>query len=53
MNALGAYYSYLGKMETKQKEKEEHFVLATYYYNRSSPIDVHEAITWAGKGLLS
>ncbi|XP_058206553.1 protein CTR9 homolog [Rhododendron vialii] len=25
LNALGAYYSYLGKIETKQREKEEHF----------------------------
>ncbi|KAK6941312.1 hypothetical protein RJ641_026689 [Dillenia turbinata] len=29
LNALGAYYSYLGKIETKQREKEEHFIMAT------------------------
>lgn len=50
LNALGAYYSYLGKIETKQREKEEHFILATQYYNKASRIDVHEPSTWVGKG---
>ena len=50
MNALGAYYSYLGKIETKQREKEEHFILATQYYNKASRIDMHEPSTWVGKG---
>ncbi|RVX05414.1 Protein CTR9-like [Vitis vinifera] len=52
LNALGAYYSYLGKIETKQREKEEHFILATQYYNKASRIDMHEASTWVGKGQL-
>ncbi|GAV72784.1 TPR_1 domain-containing protein/TPR_11 domain-containing protein/TPR_12 domain-containing protein [Cephalotus follicularis] len=52
LNALGAYYSYLGKIETKQREKEEHFILATQYYNKASRIDVHEPSTWVGKGQL-
>lgn len=52
LNALGAYYSYLGKIETKQREKEEHFILATQYYNKASRIDMHEPSTWVGKGGL-
>lgn len=50
LNALGAYYSYLGKIETKQREKEEHFIMATQYYNKASRIDMHEPFTWVGKG---
>ena len=50
LNALGAYYSYLGKIETKTREKEEHFILATQYYNKASIIDMHEPSTWIGKG---
>ncbi|EPS64759.1 hypothetical protein M569_10012, partial [Genlisea aurea] len=52
LNALGAYYSYLGKIETKQREKEEFFRQATKYYNKASRIDVHEPSTWIGKGQL-
>ncbi|KAK8523258.1 hypothetical protein V6N13_113206 [Hibiscus sabdariffa] len=52
LNALGAYYSYLGKIETRQREKEEHFILATQYYNKASRIDMHEPSTWVGKGQL-
>ncbi|XP_022966619.1 protein CTR9 homolog isoform X1 [Cucurbita maxima] len=52
LNALGAYYSHLGKIETKQREKEEHFILATQYYNKASRIDMHEPSTWVGKGQL-
>lgn len=50
LNALGAYHTYLGKVETKQREKDDNFVLATQYYNRASRIDVHEPSTWIGKG---
>lgn len=52
LNALGAYHTYLGKVETKQREKDDNFVLATQYYNRASRIDVHEPSTWIGKGQL-
>ncbi|KDP33904.1 hypothetical protein JCGZ_07475 [Jatropha curcas] len=52
LNALGAYYSYLGKIETKQREKEEHFIQATKHYNKASRIDMHEPSTWVGKGQL-
>ncbi|KAG2298042.1 hypothetical protein Bca52824_034514 [Brassica carinata] len=52
LNALGAYYSYLGKTETKHKEKEDYFILATQYYNKASRIDMHEPTTWVGKGQL-
>ncbi|KAK9099493.1 hypothetical protein Syun_026538 [Stephania yunnanensis] len=52
LNALGAYYSYLGKVETKQREKDDHFILATQYYNKASRIDMHEPSTWIGKGQL-
>ncbi|KAH6806874.1 binding protein [Perilla frutescens var. frutescens] len=52
LNALGAYYSYLGKIETKQREKEEYFIQATKYYNKASRIDMHEPSTWIGKGQL-
>ncbi|KAH0970786.1 hypothetical protein GBA52_022942 [Prunus armeniaca] len=52
LNALGAYYTYLGKIETKQREKEEHFILATQFYNKASRIDIHEPSTWVGKGQL-
>ena len=50
LNALGAYYSYLGKIDTKQREKEEHFILATQYYNKASRIDMHKPSTLVGKG---
>ncbi|KAK4479038.1 hypothetical protein RD792_014549 [Penstemon davidsonii] len=52
LNALGAYYSYLGKIETKHREKEDYFVQATKYYNKASRIDMHEPSTWIGKGQL-
>lgn len=52
LNALGAYYSYLGKIETKNREKEDYFVQATKYYNKASRIDMHEPSTWIGKGQL-
>ncbi|CAA0829302.1 Protein CTR9 homolog [Striga hermonthica] len=52
LNALGAYYSYLGKIETRQREKEDYFVQATKYYNKASRIDMHEPSTWIGKGQL-
>ncbi|XP_065849180.1 protein CTR9 homolog [Euphorbia lathyris] len=52
LNALGAYYSYLGKIETKQREKEDYFIQATKYYNKASRIDMHEPSTWVGKGQL-
>lgn len=52
LNALGAYYSYLGKIETKQREKEEYFIQATKYYNKASRIDMHEPSTWVGKGAV-
>ncbi|KAL7133247.1 hypothetical protein ABFS83_12G127900 [Erythranthe nasuta] len=52
LNALGAYYSYLGKIGTKQREKEDYFIQATKYYNKASRIDSHEPSTWIGKGQL-
>ncbi|ERN11231.1 hypothetical protein AMTRI_Chr04g243060 [Amborella trichopoda] len=52
LNALGAYYCYLGKIETKQREKEDHFISATQYYNKASRINMHEPSTWVGKGQL-
>ncbi|KAG6435758.1 hypothetical protein SASPL_100633 [Salvia splendens] len=52
LNALGAYYSYLGKIETKYREKEDYFIQATKYYNKASRIDMHEPSTWIGKGQL-
>ncbi|XP_077240968.1 binding protein [Tasmannia lanceolata] len=52
LNALGAYYSYLGQIETKQRERDEHFISATQYYNKASRIDMHEPSTWVGKGQL-
>ncbi|KAK1304390.1 hypothetical protein QJS10_CPB11g01070 [Acorus calamus] len=52
LNALGSYHSYLGKVETRRREKDEHFIAATQYYNKASRIDPHEPSTWIGKGLL-
>ncbi|CAM6088195.1 unnamed protein product [Calypogeia fissa] len=52
LNALGAYYTNLGKVEQKQREKDEHFISATQYYNRASRIDQDEPTTWVGKGQL-
>ncbi|PKA61607.1 putative UDP-N-acetylglucosamine--peptide N-acetylglucosaminyltransferase SPINDLY [Apostasia shenzhenica] len=52
LNALGAYHTYLGKVEMKQREKDENFILATQYFNRASRIDIHEPSTWIGKGQL-
>ncbi|KAL6522953.1 hypothetical protein OROHE_016800 [Orobanche hederae] len=50
LTALGAYYSYLGKIEIKHREKDDYFVQATKYYNNASRIDMHEPSTWIGKG---
>ncbi|GLJ29462.1 hypothetical protein SUGI_0580760 [Cryptomeria japonica] len=52
LNALGAYYSNVGKIKTKNSEKEEQFVRATYFYNKASRIDNLEPSTWVGKGQL-
>eukprot|EP00250_Pteridium_aquilinum_P010972 c19754_g1_i1 orf=803-4069(-) len=52
LNALGAYYSNLGKVETKQREREEYFIRATHYYNKASRIDQDEPTTFVGKGQL-
>lgn len=52
LNALGAYHTYLGKIETKQREKDENFIEATGYYNKASRIDMHEPSTWVGKGFI-
>ena len=52
LNALGAYYTNLGRVEGKQREKDEHFIRATQYYNKASRIDQDEASTWVGKGQL-
>ncbi|BBN12945.1 RNA polymerase-associated protein CTR9 [Marchantia polymorpha subsp. ruderalis] len=52
LNALGAYYTNLGKVEQKQREKDEHFISATQFYNRASRIDQDEPTTWVGKGQL-
>ena len=52
LNALGAYYTNLGRVEAKQREKDEHFIRATQYYNKASRIDQDEASTWVGKGQL-
>ena len=53
LNALGAYYSNLGKVETKQREREEYFIRATQYYNKASRIDQDEPTTFVGKGWYS
>ncbi|MCO5577224.1 hypothetical protein L7F22_031049 [Adiantum nelumboides] len=52
LNALGAYYSNLGKVETKQRERDEYFIRATHYYNKASRIDQDEPTTFVGKGQL-
>ncbi|KAL2624333.1 hypothetical protein R1flu_008578 [Riccia fluitans] len=52
LNALGAYYTNLGKVEQKQRERESNFISATQFYNRASRIDQDEPTTWVGKGQL-
>ncbi|KAL9264331.1 CTR9-like protein [Drosera capensis] len=52
LNALGAYYTYLARTETKKKEKDQYMVEATNYYNRASRVDVSQHSTWVGKGQL-
>ncbi|KAL3681937.1 hypothetical protein R1sor_024893 [Riccia sorocarpa] len=52
LNALGAYYTNLGKVEQKQRERESNFINATQFYNRASRIDQDEPTTWVGKGQL-
>jgi RNA polymerase-associated protein CTR9 len=49
LNALGAFYTFLGKVE-RAPQKEGHFKDATQYYNRASRIDETEPSTWIGKG---
>lgn len=50
LNALGSYYTNLGRVEIR--DKDEHFLRASQYYNRASRIDHNEASTWLGKGQL-
>ncbi|GBG66942.1 hypothetical protein CBR_g74629 [Chara braunii] len=52
LNALAAYNTNCGKLETNKREKEEYFIRATHYYNKASKIDHHEPTTWVGKGHL-
>nr|CAB3449738.1 unnamed protein product [Digitaria exilis] len=51
LNALGAFHTFLGKVE-RAPQKEAHFKDATQYYNRASRIDETEPSTWIGKGQL-
>ncbi|KAL5211526.1 hypothetical protein ABZP36_022373 [Zizania latifolia] len=51
LNALGAFHTFLGKVERAQ-QKEVHFKEATQYYNRASRIDETEPSTWIGRGQL-
>ncbi|TVU30164.1 hypothetical protein EJB05_21773 [Eragrostis curvula] len=51
LNSLGAFHTFLGKVERAQ-QKEAHFKDATQYYNRASRIDETEPSTWIGKGQL-
>ncbi|CAL4888031.1 unnamed protein product [Urochloa decumbens] len=51
LNALGAFHTFLGKVE-RAPQKEGHFKNATQYYNRASRIDETEPSTWIGKGQL-
>ncbi|GJN40663.1 hypothetical protein PR202_gb29920 [Eleusine coracana subsp. coracana] len=51
LNALGAFHTFLGKVE-RAPQKEAHFKEATQYYNRASRIDETEPSTWIGKGQL-
>ncbi|RLN07648.1 hypothetical protein C2845_PM11G03610 [Panicum miliaceum] len=51
LNALGAFHTFLGKVE-RTPQKEAHFKDATQYYNRASRIDETEPSTWIGKGQL-
>ena len=50
LNALGSYYTNLGRVEIR--DKDEHFLRASEYYNKASRIDQNEASTWLGKGQL-
>ncbi|KAJ0970982.1 hypothetical protein J5N97_018941 [Dioscorea zingiberensis] len=52
LNALGAYHTYLGKIETNSRAKDDHFAAATDCYNRAARIDPYEPSTWIGKGQL-
>lgn len=51
LNALGAFHTFLGKVERAQ-QKEVHFKEATQCYNRASRIDETEPSTWIGRGQL-
>ncbi|XP_006647244.2 protein CTR9 homolog [Oryza brachyantha] len=51
LNALGAFHTFLGKVE-RAHQKEAHFKEATQYYNRASRIDETEPSTWIGRGQL-
>jgi RNA polymerase-associated protein CTR9 len=51
LNALGAFHTFLGKVERAQ-QKEVHFKEATQCYNRASRIDETEPSTWIGRGSI-
>jgi RNA polymerase-associated protein CTR9 len=52
LNVLAAYYVKQAT-KTKDAQKEEFFNLATANYNKADKIDIHEEMTWVGKGIHS
>lgn len=50
LNALGAYYTNLGK--TNKRQRDEYFIKAVDFYNKAARIDSQELTTWVGKGQL-
>eukprot|EP00897_Mesotaenium_endlicherianum_P006901 jgi/Mesen1/6239/ME000321S05305 len=50
LNALGAYYTSLGR--TSKRQKDEYFIKAVDFYNKAARIDRRELTTWVGKGQL-
>eukprot|EP01104_Vermistella_antarctica_P010352 TRINITY_DN2757_c1_g2_i1.p1 TRINITY_DN2757_c1_g2~~TRINITY_DN2757_c1_g2_i1.p1 ORF type:complete len:1070 (+),score=325.80 TRINITY_DN2757_c1_g2_i1:164-3373(+) len=52
LSALAAYSVHQAVGEREKAAKEKHFEEATKHYNEADTIDIHEEITWVGKGVL-
>eukprot|EP00005_Dracoamoeba_jomungandri_P008714 CAMPEP_0174270756 /NCGR_PEP_ID=MMETSP0439-20130205/45618_1 /TAXON_ID=0 /ORGANISM="Stereomyxa ramosa, Strain Chinc5" /LENGTH=1018 /DNA_ID=CAMNT_0015360281 /DNA_START=21 /DNA_END=3074 /DNA_ORIENTATION=+ len=52
LNVLAAYFVKLATKTKEEAKKEEYYNQATANYNKADKIDLHEEMTWVGKGIL-
>lgn len=51
-NALAAYYIRQARQSTEKAKIQQHFTQATQLFHKADSLDIHEEITWVGKGIL-